>query len=111
MALMAYLTLTGQKSGQIHGSITQAGREKSIGVIAVSHQIESPRDPQSGLPTGQRIELLNANIASYQLTQPNIREGDGAKRAPYEEFAFTYEQITWTWLDTGKVAHDNWAQR
>src|SRR5262249_55056624 len=37
------------------GSITQRGREKSIGVIAVGHSIVSPRDPQSGLPTGQRM--------------------------------------------------------
>ncbi|MBI2803451.1 MAG: type VI secretion system tube protein Hcp [Planctomycetes bacterium] len=55
MAMMAYAYLKGQKSGQIKGSITQKGREDSIGVIAVSHEIVSPRDPQSGLPTGQRM--------------------------------------------------------
>ena len=52
---MTYVTLVGQKSGQIKGSVTQKGREDSIGVIAVSHSIVSPRDPQSGLPTGQRM--------------------------------------------------------
>jgi type VI secretion system secreted protein Hcp len=54
MAMMAYAYLVGQKSNQIKGSITQKGREDSIGVIAASHEIFSPRDPQSGLPTGQR---------------------------------------------------------
>ncbi|HNC96714.1 MAG TPA: type VI secretion system tube protein Hcp, partial [Myxococcota bacterium] len=54
MALQAYLTLKGQKSGEVKGSVTQKGREGKIGVIAVSHSIVSPRDPQSGLPTGQR---------------------------------------------------------
>ena len=55
MAMMAYMYAVGQKSGQIKGSITQKGREDAVGVIAVSHEIVSPRDPQSGLPTGQRM--------------------------------------------------------
>jgi type VI secretion system secreted protein Hcp len=55
MAMMAYGYFVGQKSGQIKGSISQKGREDSIGVIAFSHAIVSPRDPQSGLPTGVRM--------------------------------------------------------
>ena len=55
MAMFAYMYAKGQKSGQIKGSIIQKGREDSIGVIAVMHSIISPRDPQSGLPTGQRM--------------------------------------------------------
>src|SRR2546423_14339596 len=54
-ALNAYLTLKGQKQGDIKGSVTQKGREGKIMVIAVSHEIISPRDPQSGLPTGKRM--------------------------------------------------------
>lgn len=54
-ALNAYLKLKGQKLGEIKGSVTQKGREGKIMVIAVSHEIVSPRDPQSGLPTGQRM--------------------------------------------------------
>ncbi len=55
MALNAYLTLKGQKQGDIKGSVTQKGREGSIAIIAVSHEIISPRDPASGLPTGKRM--------------------------------------------------------
>ncbi len=54
MALNAYAYLKGQKSGQVKGSVTQKGREDSIMVIAVSHEIVSPRDHASGLPTGKR---------------------------------------------------------
>ncbi len=54
-ALNAYLKLKGQKTGEIKGSVTQKGREGKIMVIAVSHEIVSPRDPQSGLPTGKRM--------------------------------------------------------
>lgn len=53
-ALNAYLKLKGQKSGEIKGSVTQKGREGKIMVIAVSHEIVSPRDAASGLPTGKR---------------------------------------------------------
>jgi type VI secretion system secreted protein Hcp len=54
MALTAYLTLKGAKQGDIKGSVTQRGRENTIAVSAVSHEIVSPRDAASGLPTGKR---------------------------------------------------------
>ena len=54
MALMAYLKLKGQKQGEIKGSVTQKGREGRIAVIAAEHEIVSPRDAASGLPTGKR---------------------------------------------------------
>jgi type VI secretion system secreted protein Hcp len=52
--LNAYLTVKGQKQGDIKGSVVQKGRENSIMVIAVSHEVVSPRDAASGLPTGKR---------------------------------------------------------
>ncbi|HEB50668.1 MAG TPA: type VI secretion system tube protein Hcp [Desulfobulbus sp.] len=54
MALNAYLKLTAESTGEIKGSVTQTGREDSIMVIAVEHEIVSPRDAASGLPTGKR---------------------------------------------------------
>ena len=53
MALNAYLRLKGQRTGEIRGSVTQKGREGKIMVIAVDHELSSPRDPSSGLPTGK----------------------------------------------------------
>jgi type VI secretion system secreted protein Hcp len=55
MALNAYLTLRGQRQGDIHGGVTQKGRENSILVHAFSNEIISPRDPTSGLVTGRRV--------------------------------------------------------
>jgi type VI secretion system secreted protein Hcp len=82
--LMIYAYLVGQKSGQIKGGVLQKGREDSIGVIAVSHSIVSPRDPQSGLPTGQRLhkpftftkEVDKASPLLYNIlcTNENIKE-------------------------------------
>lgn len=100
MALNAYLKLTGQKQGDIKGSVTQKGREGKIMVIAVTHEIISPRDSASGLPTGKRqhrpfvitkeldksTPLLfsalvnNENIPSWELQffTPHIQPGSGA---------------------------------
>ena len=52
--LLIYLTLKGQKQGDIKGSVTQKGREGSISVQYLQSKITSPRDPASGLPTGKR---------------------------------------------------------
>lgn len=54
MALNAYLTLTGETQGEIKGSVTQAGREDNMEVYGWSHEVLSPRDAASGLPTGKR---------------------------------------------------------
>ena len=52
-ALNAYMSIKGQKQGMFKGGVTQKGREGKIGVIAMSHEIVSPRDAASGLPAGK----------------------------------------------------------
>ena len=162
MALNAYLSLKGVKQGQIKGSVTQKGREDKIMVIAVSHEVISPRDPASGLPTGKRmhkpfvitkeldkatpllynvlvnnenitewelqfwapqikaggsmgtevqhytVKLVNANISSIQFRMLNNKNPELMKYAEFEEIAFTYQKITWTWKDGGIEASDDW---
>ncbi|WP_437585626.1 type VI secretion system tube protein TssD [Sorangium sp. So ce1000] len=54
MALQSHLKLKGVTQGPIDGSVTQKGREKTIAIIAVQHQVVSPRDPATGLPSGKR---------------------------------------------------------
>ncbi len=71
-ALEAYMTLTGQKSGPIKGGVTQKGRENSIAVVAVSHEIVSPRDPQSGLPTGQRMHKPLVVTIEWDQSLPKL---------------------------------------
>jgi len=99
MAMAAYAYIKGQKSGAINGSVTQKGRENSIMIIAASHNIRTPRDVQSGLPTGQRIHgpftitkeldkstplLLNVLCTNENLSEvtlkywtPQIKAGTG----------------------------------
>lgn len=61
------LMLRGQRSGVIKGSVTQKGREGAIQVLDIDHSIISPRDPASGLPTGQRQH--KPFIVTIQLDQ------------------------------------------
>lgn len=53
-ALNAYLNLKGQKQGSIKGGVIKSGREGTIEVLSVSHEIVSPRDPATGQATGRR---------------------------------------------------------
>lgn len=110
-ALNAYLKLKGQKQGEIKGSVTQKGREGAIAVIAVSHSITSPRDPQSGLPTGQRMHkpfvftkeldrstpllyqalVNNENLAEFELSV--FAPGDKAGKTPLYTVKLTNANI------------------
>jgi type VI secretion system secreted protein Hcp len=73
VALNAYLRLVGQKSGKIQGSVTQKGREGTIAVIAMSHEILSPRDPASGLPTGKRQHRPLSITTELDRSTPILR--------------------------------------
>ena len=55
MALNAYLKLKGQKQGLVKGSVTQKGREGTIMVMSSHHEVLTPTDPASGLPTGKKM--------------------------------------------------------
>jgi type VI secretion system secreted protein Hcp len=153
----AYLQMVGQKQGQITGSVTSAPHRGTIEVIATAHEIVSPRDAASGLPTGKRmhkpfiitkeldrsspllynllntnenittwelgfwrpsanggekqyysVQLTNASISSITFGLSNQRNPDLDKKKAYEEIAFTYHKITWTWVDGAITAEDDW---
>jgi type VI secretion system secreted protein Hcp len=157
MALNSYLKLKGNKQGDLKGSVTQKGREDKIMVIAVSHDIISPRDAASGLPTGKRmhkpftitkeldksspllynalvhneqitewelqfwtpsatgaekqhytVKLTNASISSIAFRSLNNKNPELTKYVEYEEIAFTYQKIEWTWMDGGITGNDDW---
>lgn len=48
-----YGTCTGQKSGVIKGDATAVGHVGQWNVVSITDGLTSPRDPASGLPTGQ----------------------------------------------------------
>jgi type VI secretion system secreted protein Hcp len=100
MALNAYLKLKGQKQGLVKGSVTQKGREGKIMVMSSHHEVVSPTDQASGLPTGKHIHkpfviakevdksspvlysmlASNENITEWELQcwRPSLKGGTGA---------------------------------
>lgn len=54
------------------------------------------------------IRLTNAQIAAIDFRMLNNKHPDLASYAEYEEVAFTYQKITWTWNDGGITADDVW---
>jgi len=49
-----FMTVEGSRAGVIEGGAIGAGREGWIEVVGFSHEVVSPRDAASGLPTGKR---------------------------------------------------------
>jgi type VI secretion system secreted protein Hcp len=106
-AVDAFLKIKGQKQGDIQGGVTQKGREGSLEVIAVSHEIISPRDAASGLATGKRTHkplvvtlaldkasplLLQAMLTGERLSEATISFVKGKKKGSAE----TYYEIKLT---------------
>jgi|SRR6188768_1899854 len=54
------------------------------------------------------VKLENANIASIDFRMANNKHPDLMKFELYEEIAFTYEKIIWTWKDGGIESEDSW---
>ena len=64
-------------------------------------------------PTGQEkqhytVRLTNANISGITFKKANIRSPKLVRFPEYEEVAFTYEKIEWTWTEGGITAGDDW---
>jgi type VI secretion system secreted protein Hcp len=123
-------------TGQVQGKFSST----PIDVTAISHEIVSPRDPASGLPTGKRQHkpivltmdwgastplFLNAltqnenltsvliallsngkQVATIQLQNASVSQFD--QHGENVTLQFTYQKITWTWIDGGIAATDDW---
>ena len=84
MALNAYLKMTGETVGDVEGGVTQAGREGMMEVYGWSHEVVSPRDAASGLPTGKRqhkpititkpVDKASPLLMAILTTNENITE-------------------------------------
>lgn len=131
-SVAATVSVTGAKQGSFSQS--------PIPVTGFSHEIISPRDPASGLPTGKRQHqpivitkqldattplFLSALVTNEVLTNVTITLSEGGQQVATvvltnatlsdytahgttEKWSFTYQKITWTWLNGGITASDDW---
>lgn len=157
------VAVKGQKQGVLHvdpGFKDAPGKvpHHQFAIQEFSYSVTSPRDPQSGLPTGQRmhkpvtfakelgpstpqlynalttnenlaevifdcygkdqsgtqvlahsVKLTNANIASIDYRQPNVRDPLQQKLPDFAQISLTFEKIEWT-HDTTAV-EESWTAR
>jgi type VI secretion system secreted protein Hcp len=54
------------------------------------------------------VKLTNASISSVDFRMADNRVPELMKFAPYEEWAFCYQKIEWTWMKGGVTALDDW---
>lgn len=69
------------------------------------------QDRTTGTGTEQNyytIKLTNASIASISLHMLNNKNPELMKYPEYEEIAFVYQKIEWTWIKGGITALDDW---
>jgi len=114
-AMMAYLYIKGQKSGEVKGSVTQKGREGSIAVIAFEQATKIPMagGVQSGKPLVGQIVLTkevdksspilrqmldnneNISMASIKFWTPQMRAATGVgSEVQYYTINLTNARIT-----------------
>ena len=106
-ALPAYVEIVGEIQGEILGSCTLAGREGNIVAYSFGHNITSPRDAASGLPTGKRQHsplkilkeidkssplLYQALVNNEKLTQIKLKFYR-VSQSGREELYFTIELV------------------
>ncbi len=83
-------------------------------LICTNENIRDARiDFWTTTPTGQEkqhytVHLTNANITAINFKMANIRSSKLVRLAEYEEIAFTYQKIEWTWNEGNKSASDDW---
>jgi len=72
MPMPAHLTLLGKKQGIIEGSCEMHGREGTITVYGMNHDISIPSSPTDGLSTGKRVHGPLTIIKDYDKSSPKI---------------------------------------
>jgi type VI secretion system secreted protein Hcp len=72
MALAFYVTIKAQKQGQIKGDVTQKGREGTLLGLSLNHEVFSPRDAASGLPTGKRMHKPLTFVTPWGAATPKL---------------------------------------
>jgi len=55
------------------------------------------------------VTLTNAVISSIEFRMPDTKNPASAQMDAFEEVAFTYQKIQWTWTDGGVTATDSWS--
>ena len=138
MAIPAYLWLKDDGGADIKGSVDVQGREGSIEVVALDHDVYIPTDNNTGKLTGTRTHKPFTFTKEIDASSPYLykavttgqtlktaefkfyRINDAGQEVEYfnitlhnhlERIEFRYEKITWTYKDGNIIHSDSWNER
>jgi len=72
MPMPSHMTIKTAAGKDIQGSCKMKGRENTILIFSMDHDIHMPRDPQSGLPTGKRIHGPLTIMKEFDKSSPEL---------------------------------------
>ncbi|MBK8551201.1 MAG: type VI secretion system tube protein Hcp [Ignavibacteria bacterium] len=72
MSLNAFLKIKGEIQGNIDGSVTQKGREKTIKVFESHHELNQPIELISGYVTGKRVHKPFTIVKEVDKSTPKL---------------------------------------
>lgn len=75
MAIPVYLWLTDEAGNQVRGSVDVQGREGSIEIVELMHNVELPTDPLTGKITAKRKHGDYALIKEVDCSSPYLYQG------------------------------------
>lgn len=74
MPMPSHMTVDGENQGKIDGSCDMEGREDTILVYEMTHDLHIPRDPQSGLASGKRIHGPLRIVKEFDKASPKLAQ-------------------------------------
>ncbi|HEY2452289.1 MAG TPA: type VI secretion system tube protein TssD [Scandinavium sp.] len=80
MAIPVYLWLTDDAGNQVKGSVDVQGREGSIEVVELMHNVELPTDDLTGKITAKRVHGDYAIIKELDSSSPYLYQGVSSGR-------------------------------
>ena len=84
-----FLSIESEADGIIKGDVTQAGKEDSMEVIGFSHEVTSPRDATTGLPTGKRQHRPLTIVKEIDKASPTLMQAlAGSDNLPMVKLRF-----------------------
>lgn len=99
-AMTSYLTVIGANQGAILGDCTQEGKEDTIVVYSFGHNIHLNRDPDTGLPTSNKIHTPLKIQKHFDKSSPLLQQS-----LVSGEIMITWELKFFQVNDLGKVVH------
>jgi type VI secretion system secreted protein Hcp len=66
-------------------------------------------DPTGTLLNHFTVKLENATVKAIRASAPNYLDSSKEQFTYTEEVSFTYQKISWLWVDGGVESYDEWA--